>query len=98
MMISSHFHSGIFSGCSKPAGRWCSALTLWQLSHRATYSATSRFIPYHQLSVFVTGDTIYGAGHRIDSLMVAQDAGTKTQSLDRFEPSGEVMPYVLYVA
>ena len=32
--------------------------------------------PYlaRQLSVFVIGNTIYGAGRRIDSLMVAQDA------------------------
>jgi hypothetical protein len=25
--ISSHFHSGIFKGCSNPAGLWCSAFT-----------------------------------------------------------------------
>src|SRR6266540_7056175 len=40
------------------------------------------------MSVFFTGNTIYGAGCRITSLVVAQDAGNKTQSLDRFGPSG----------
>ena len=35
---------------------------------------------------------------RIASQMVAQDAGTKTQSLDRLGPQDEVIPYVLYVA
>ena len=38
--------------------------------------------------VFVTSNTIYMVGHQIASQMVAQDAGTKTQSLDRFGPSG----------
>ena len=40
------------------------------------------------VSVFFTGNTIYGAGRRITSLVVAQDAGNKTQSLDRFGPLG----------
>ena len=38
--------------------------------------------------MFVTGNTIYIVGHRIASLMVAQDARNKAQSLDRFGPSG----------
>ena len=46
--ISSHFHWGICNGCNNPAGLWCSALILWQLSHVATCSAISLFIPYHQ--------------------------------------------------
>jgi hypothetical protein len=50
--ISSHFHSGIFKGCSSPAGLWCSAFTLWQVSHNDTYSAMSHFIPYQQYQVF----------------------------------------------
>src|SRR5438128_1867873 len=46
--------------------------------------------PYlaRQLSVFFISNTIYGAGRQITSLVVAQDAGNKTQSLDRFRPSG----------
>jgi hypothetical protein len=50
--ISSHFHSGIFKGCSSPTGLWYSAFTLWQVSHNDTYSAMSHFIPYHQYQVF----------------------------------------------
>ena len=46
--ISSHFHSGIFKGWSNPAGRWCSALTRWQISNLATNEPISRFIPCHQ--------------------------------------------------
>ena len=41
-----------------------------------------------QLSVFVTGNKIYMVGHRITSLMVAQDARNETRGLDRFGPSG----------
>jgi hypothetical protein len=52
ILISSHFHSGIFKGCSSPVGLWCSAFTLWQVSHNDTYSTMSRFIPYHQYRVF----------------------------------------------
>jgi hypothetical protein len=52
ILISSHFHSGIFKGCSSPAGLWCSAFTLWQVSHNNTYSAMAHFIPYHQYWVF----------------------------------------------
>src|SRR5207244_7936624 len=46
--------------------------------------------PYlaRQLSVFVTGNEIYMVGHRITSLMVAQDARNETRGLDRFGPSG----------
>jgi hypothetical protein len=50
--ISSHFHCGIFRGCSNPTGLWCSTFTLRHVSHRATYSVTSRFISYHQYRVF----------------------------------------------
>jgi hypothetical protein len=50
--ISSHFHSGIFSGYSNLAGLWCSAMTLWHVSHNNTYSAISHFIPCHQYLVF----------------------------------------------
>jgi hypothetical protein len=39
---------GIFNGCKSPAGLWHSTLTLWQLSHRATYLDIALFIPYHQ--------------------------------------------------
>jgi hypothetical protein len=46
--ISSHFHWRICNGCNKPAGIRFSVLILWQLSHMATYSAISLFIPYHQ--------------------------------------------------
>jgi hypothetical protein len=52
ILISSHFHSGIFRGCSKPASLWCSTFTHWQVSHRATYYVTSLFILYHQYLVF----------------------------------------------
>jgi hypothetical protein len=52
ILISSHFHSGIFKGCSNPAGLWCSTFTLWQVSQRDTYSTMSLFIPYHQYRVF----------------------------------------------
>jgi hypothetical protein len=52
ILISSHFHSRIFKGCSSPAGLWCSAFTLWQVSHNNTYSAMSHFIPYHQYWIF----------------------------------------------
>ena len=38
--------------------------------------------------MFVTGNEIYMVGHRITSLMVAQDARNETQGLDRFGPSG----------
>jgi hypothetical protein len=48
MLISSHFHTGICSGWSNLASCWCSALTHRQVSHRATYSAISPFIPVHQ--------------------------------------------------
>jgi hypothetical protein len=48
MLISSHFHWGIFNGCKSPTWLCHSALTLWQLSHSTTYSATTHFIPYHQ--------------------------------------------------
>jgi hypothetical protein len=48
ILISSHFYWDIFNGCKSPTGLWCSALTLWQLSHNATNSATTLFIPYHQ--------------------------------------------------
>ena len=48
IVIWSHFHSGISSGCSSPPGRWCSVLTFWQVRHLATYSATYFFIPDHQ--------------------------------------------------
>jgi hypothetical protein len=45
--ISSHFHTGICEGCNNPVIHCCSALTLLQVLQRATYSATSLFIPYH---------------------------------------------------
>ena len=46
--------------------------------------------PYlaRQLSVFVTGNKIYMVGHRITSVMVAQDAQKGCRVLDRFGPSG----------
>ena len=46
--------------------------------------------PYlaRQLSVFVTGNKIYMVGHRITSMMVAQDARKGRRVLDRFGPSG----------
>src|SRR6266498_6128092 len=46
--------------------------------------------PYlaRQLSVFVTGNKIYMVGHRITSVMVAQDARKGRRVLDRFGPSG----------
>jgi hypothetical protein len=50
--ISSHFHSGIFNGYNNPVGLCCSALTHWHVSHNDTYSAISRFMPYHQYLVF----------------------------------------------
>jgi hypothetical protein len=50
--ISFHFHFWIFKACSDPVRLWCSALTLWQVSHKDTYSMMSRFIPYHQYLVF----------------------------------------------
>jgi hypothetical protein len=34
MSISSHFYSGTRKGCNTPAGHWCSALTLWQVSQK----------------------------------------------------------------
>ena len=40
------------------------------------------------MSVFVTGNKIYMVGHRITSMMVAQDAQNKARDLDRFGPSG----------
>src|SRR6185503_8311506 len=46
--ISSHFQTGMGRGCSNPAGFWCSALILWQVSQRATNRAMSAFIPLHQ--------------------------------------------------
>jgi hypothetical protein len=39
--ISSHSHSGTCKGYNFLAGRWCLTLTLWQVSQRATYLATS---------------------------------------------------------
>src|SRR5438128_3490878 len=42
----------------------------------------------YQLSVFVTGNKIYMVGHRITSVMVAQDARKGRRVLDRFGPSG----------
>src|SRR6266508_6586991 len=50
------------------------------------------------MSVFVTGNKIYTVGCRITSVMVAQDARKGRRVLDRFGPSGEVIPYVLFVA
>lgn len=48
MLISSHFHSGMFKGWRVPAGlRWL-ALTLRQISHSDTYLAISLFILVHQ--------------------------------------------------
>jgi hypothetical protein len=52
ILISSHFHSGIFKGCNSPVGLWCSAFTIWQVSHNDTYSVMSHFILYHQYRVF----------------------------------------------
>jgi len=48
MVIWSHFQMGIGKGCHKPPGFWCSVVTLWQIRHRATYSAMSFFIRGHQ--------------------------------------------------
>ena len=48
MVILSHFHSGIGSGCSSPAVLWCSALTCWHTRQRTTNRAISLFIPCHQ--------------------------------------------------
>ena len=45
-------------------------------------------IYYLLLSVFVTGNKIYMVGHRITSVMVAQDARKGHRVLDRFGPSG----------
>jgi hypothetical protein len=50
--ISSHFHSRIFNGCNSLTGLWCSTLIRWHISHNDTYSAISRFMPYHQYLVF----------------------------------------------
>src|SRR5436853_5942734 len=60
--------SRIFDRLKPYAGKWARELPsmLWAL--RTT------------LSVFLTGNTIYGAGCRIACQMVAQDVGTKTQS------------------
>ena len=38
--------------------------------------------------MFVTGNKIYMVGHRITSVMVAQDARKGRRVLDRFGPSG----------
>jgi hypothetical protein len=50
--ISSHFHFRMFNGYNNPTGLWCSSLTRWHVSHNDTYSAISRFIPYHQYIVY----------------------------------------------
>jgi hypothetical protein len=63
--ISSHFHSGIFRGCSNLAHLWCSAFTLWHVSHWATYSVTSRFIPYHQSSLRINSLMCFRLGTHI---------------------------------
>jgi hypothetical protein len=46
--MSSHFQDGIGRGWRVPAGLRCSAFTLWQISHSATYWATSIFMWGHQ--------------------------------------------------
>src|SRR6185312_6958619 len=50
--ISSHFQTGMGRGCNNPAGFWCSALILWQVSQCATNRAISAFIPFHQYFCF----------------------------------------------
>jgi len=42
--IESHFQVEIFSSLNSLTGRWCSALTFWQVKHLSTYSVISLFM------------------------------------------------------
>ena len=48
IVMSSHFHTGIYNGCILPWGRWCSALIFLQVKHRSTNHTISRFMQGHQ--------------------------------------------------
>src|SRR6266540_2345597 len=64
--------------------RSCKSLGIQHLAIRGD----SQLVVQKYCRCFFTGNTIYGAGRRITSLVVAQAVGNKTQSLDRFGPSG----------
>jgi len=42
-----YFHVEIYKDRSSPMGRWCSALTFWQIRHLSTHSAISLFMLFH---------------------------------------------------
>ena len=63
------------------------ALMLIEAIEPAEMISTTPYLA-RQLSVFVTGNTIYMVGHRIAIQMVAQDARNKTQSFRQVRALG----------
>ena len=100
IVIYSHFHSGIGSGCRSPEGFWCSTLTCWQVKHFDTYSSTSRFILSHQKFLFTSLYIFVPPGWMVSrdlcassrmSLLRLSSSGTQSLSLHLNPPSATML-------
>ena len=60
--IESHFQVGTSSSPNCPTGRWCSALTFWQVKHLSIYSTIFLFTLSHQKYCFKSGNIFVPSG------------------------------------